>query len=96
MHKRIVELHIEELILHGFPRNERYSIGEAIEADLTRLFTEQGIPQLFSAGGSIPTLNAGTINLNSRPRAVSIGNNIASAVYKGFTDGRSGNAQNEK
>ena len=96
MHKRIVELHIEELILHGFPRHERYSIGEAIEMELTRLFAEQGIPSLFSAGGSIESLNAGTINLNPKTKPINVGKNIAGTVYKGFTDDRTGSSQNGK
>jgi hypothetical protein len=42
-----INLHIEELILHGFAREERYAIGEALQNELQRLFTTQGLPQSF-------------------------------------------------
>ena len=37
-----IELHIEELVLHGFSPRDRDAIGEAVQRELTRLFVEQG------------------------------------------------------
>ena len=31
-----VELHIEELVLHGFPPRDRARIGDAVQAELDR------------------------------------------------------------
>ena len=36
-----LNLHIEELVLHGFAPGDRYRIGEAVQQELTRLFAEQ-------------------------------------------------------
>ncbi len=30
-----IELHIEELVLHGFSPNDRHAIGEAVQRELT-------------------------------------------------------------
>ncbi|MBD0326005.1 MAG: hypothetical protein ICV68_06225, partial [Pyrinomonadaceae bacterium] len=47
-----IELHIEELILHGFERRDRYAIADAFERELSRLlseqFAEQGLPSSLS------------------------------------------------
>jgi hypothetical protein len=32
-----VEIHIEELVLHGFPRRGGYAVGEAVRRELARL-----------------------------------------------------------
>lgn len=38
-----VELHIEQLVLHGFAPSDRYRIGAAIQQELARLLAQQGI-----------------------------------------------------
>ncbi len=48
-----VDLHIEELVLHGFSPGDRFRIGEAVELELTRLITEQGIPSSLSRDGEV-------------------------------------------
>ena len=45
-----IELHIEELVLHGFEPGDRHRIGEAIERELARLFAEQGTPPSLAQG----------------------------------------------
>ena len=39
-----IELHIEELVLHGFAPADRYRIGDTVQRELTRLLAEQGMP----------------------------------------------------
>ena len=48
-----IELHIEELVLHGFSPGDRYRIGEAVEQELTRLLADRGVPQSLAEGGEI-------------------------------------------
>ena len=45
-----IELHIEELVLHGFAPKDRYTIGEAVQRELSRLFAEQGVHSSLSRG----------------------------------------------
>jgi len=77
-----IELHIEELVLHGFSPHQRYDIAGAVEAELTRLFTEQGIPASLKSAVNAPSLNAGTFNMNKENAGKTIGNKVAGSVYK--------------
>jgi hypothetical protein len=78
-----IELHIEELVLHGFSPRERYAIGEAIQSELTRLFTEQGIhPSLRQ--GRIARLDGGSIQVKQGTKADAIGKQVAQSVYGGM------------
>jgi len=43
----VVELHIEELVLHGFRSGDRFHIGDALERELVRLLGKQGLPAPF-------------------------------------------------
>ncbi len=78
-----VELYIEELILEGFSPGDRYSIGEAVERELTRLLSEQGMPRLFSQNGNLAQLDAGIIRVSSGDRAETIGRQVGQAIYQG-------------
>jgi hypothetical protein len=80
-----VELHIEELVLHGFPPGDRHRIAQAVQQELTRLFTEQGVPASFTLGGNSDRLEGGTFNMAPNARAQVIGNDIAQSVYTGLT-----------
>jgi hypothetical protein len=77
-----VELHIEELVLHGFPPGDRYRIGEAVERELSRLFAEHGVPPSLERGGEVPSLNAGAFELQPGLRAEVIGVRAAQAAYR--------------
>ena len=58
-----VELHIEELVLHGFPTRDRYGIAEAIQRELTRLLIEHGVPEALRQGGDVARLNGGSFEV---------------------------------
>src|SRR3712207_3298477 len=55
-----IELHIEELVLHGFAPGDRYRIGEAVQRELARLFAEQGVPPSLVGGGEVAHLDGGS------------------------------------
>ncbi len=78
-----IELHIEELVLHGFAPGDRYRIAEAVEAELTRLFAEQGTPQPLSNGGEIERMDGGTFEMTHSSKPEVIGAQVARAVYGG-------------
>jgi hypothetical protein len=79
-----VELHIEELVLHGFVPSNRYRIGEAVERELTSLFTEQGVPPWVAQGGEAERLDGRTFELKTSSTAEAIGTQVAQAVYEGL------------
>ena len=39
-----IEVHIEELVLHGFDPRARWTIGDALETELRGLLVERGLP----------------------------------------------------
>ena len=84
MRPKNIELHIEELVLEGFEQVDRYRIAEAVERELTHLFTERGIQPSLAGGGEINYLDGGAFQIapNSRPEA--IGAKVAQAVYGGL------------
>lgn len=76
-----VRVHIEELVLHGFPANSRYSIGDATQRELTRLLTERGVPQRMAEPGETARINAGSFQVRQGARPNVIGALVANAVY---------------
>lgn len=85
--KRVVppnlNLHIEELVLHGFALGDRYLIGEAVHQELTRLFAEQGVPPSLAQGGEIERLDGGGFEMTGM-NAGAIGVRIAQSIYGGI------------
>lgn len=80
--KQIIEINIDSLTLHGISPHDKYGIADAVQTELTRLFTERGLPASFNSGVSIPVMNAGSFNLHENALAADTGNNIAGVVYK--------------
>jgi hypothetical protein len=79
-----VELHIEELVLHGFAPGDRYQIGDTVQNELTRLFAEQGAPGWLSQGGEVERLDGGTFGMAPGSKAETVGAQVAQAVYTGL------------
>jgi hypothetical protein len=79
-----VELHIEELVLHGFSPGDRHRIGEAVQHELTRLLTEEATPPALAKSAAIDRLNGGTFQTTSVPRPEATGAQVARAVFRGL------------
>jgi hypothetical protein len=79
-----VELHIEQLVLHGFAPGDRRSIQEAVQIELERLFTERGLPPSLAQSGEHPRMDAGEFRLAAHSRAETVGRQIARTLYEGF------------
>lgn len=84
MRPRNIELHIEELVLHGFAPGDRYRIGAGVEAELARLFAEQGSLPSLAQGGEVAYLDAGAFEAAPGSRAEAIGIQVARAVFEGL------------
>jgi hypothetical protein len=81
MKPREIEVHIEELILHGFEPAHRCGIGDALQRQLDRLLTAKGIPSLWLS--SPPRIVARTISSAGLTKPAQAGAEIAGAVYQG-------------
>lgn len=81
MKPREIEVHIEELILHGFDPRVRWQVGDALENELRGLLAERGLPPAWRA--SRAGIDAGGIASPGRTKPASLGARIAGAVYHG-------------
>jgi hypothetical protein len=81
-----VRVYIDRLILDGLPIN--YSQGPlvqaGVEAELTRLFTENGFAENLQTGGAVPSVRADGIQLTSENSPARLGAQIAGSVYSGI------------
>jgi hypothetical protein len=80
-----IELHIEELVLHGFGPGDRYRLAEAVEHELVRLFAEQGLPPSLAQVAEVAQLDAGAFKLSSAATAEAVGAQVAHQVYGGLS-----------
>lgn len=83
--KQNIELHIEELVLHGFSHSDRYRIGAAVELELSRLFTVQCTPSLLLKGGGYTHLDCGAFEIEPGSKPETIGAQVARALYGGLS-----------
>ena len=79
-----VELHIEELVLHGFPAADRQALAHEVTAELTRLLTERGVPQALAADATMVSIPGGSFTVTPTATARSHGAQIAQAIYDGM------------
>ncbi|HEX8237089.1 MAG TPA: hypothetical protein VF600_14115 [Abditibacteriaceae bacterium] len=80
-----IELHIEELVLHGFSPSDRIAIGMAVEHELARLFAERGVSSSLAQGGEMARLNAGAFQVAPGARSDTIGTQVAQSVHRGLS-----------
>lgn len=77
-----VELHIEELMLRGFPPSDRFHISEALQQELMRLITEQGLPGLMSNPVNMERLDGGTSKIATGAKPQAIGALLAQRLHQ--------------
>jgi hypothetical protein len=77
-----IDLHIEELVLHGFAPSDRHHIADAVEGELERLFVEQWASPLLMGEIEAEHLDGGTFEMTHGAKAGAIGAQIAQAVYR--------------
>lgn len=79
-----VELHIDELVLNGFDPVHRHQVGDAIERELTRLFSEAEISSAITRGLETQHIDGGTLEMEPKLGATDIGKRVARAIYGGL------------
>lgn len=78
----VIEIHIEELILHGFNSSDRFRIGDAMQGALHRLIAAQSLPALFGKQAAIERLDAGQFKVAPGAGPQSIGDQLAQSVHQ--------------
>ncbi len=85
-----IELHIEELVIHGFEPNDCEQLASAVESELARLLTERGIQQSLTDGIEIERLHGGAFRIKQDEPSTSVGQHLAGAIYSGINGGKRG------
>lgn len=81
--KRVV-VHIENLVLKGFRYEDRYTIGAALEAELSRMLATPDAAQRITEFGNMPRMRIGNVAIGSNaPQQV--GAETARAIGRGLT-----------
>jgi hypothetical protein len=83
-----INLHIERLILDGLllERSQGPHVQAAVEAELARLLTTNGLGEQFQSGGAMPSVRAAGIQLENGSSSIEIGQQIAQSVYHGISN----------
>ena len=81
-----INVHIERLILDGLPitYSQRPLVQAAVEAELVRLLMADGLAPRLQAGGAMPYVPGGSVQLTSDGSPTQLGQQIAQAVYGGI------------
>lgn len=84
-----IQLHIERLVLDGLPmeRAQGPLVRAALEAELARLLTENGLGAALASGGAMPSVPASAMHLASAGNPSDLGIGIARSVYGGIGRG---------
>jgi hypothetical protein len=88
-HAGSIELYIDQLVLHGFPRADRHRIGEAIRLELLKQLGMRGLPDALARQDPVSRLNAGAIQVQPGGNPENIGMQVAQAVYGSVVGGPS-------
>ena len=79
---RAVEVHIEELVLHGFAPGDRYAIAEAVQHELAQLIGEGQLPVSHGNPVALAQIDAGAFQVKAGSKPASSGTQIARSVFR--------------
>ncbi|KYC37276.1 hypothetical protein WA1_47535 [Scytonema hofmannii PCC 7110] len=81
-----IHINIERLILDGVTVShaQRPLLQAALEKELGRLLATGGLGAEFLAGGAVPSVSAGNIQITPDSNYTQMGQQIAQAVYRGI------------
>lgn len=82
--KREVNLHIGELVLHGFAPGDGGRIALAVRRELARRFRQSGIPESAGNPSTLASLDAGTIHIPAGAAPRMTGTRIGASIHRGF------------
>ena len=84
MKPKTINLRIDKLVLDGFDGMNRRQLSAAVQTELHRLITSQGIHSSLHQSARIEQVNAMPITISGTLRERSLGNKIATSVYRGM------------
>jgi hypothetical protein len=82
-----ITLHIEKLVLSGFPPGSKHAIGDAVQSELMRLLHEGGFANAATRSGLPVDVVGGTFTLPAHPDPRATGIGIARRVHAAVNEG---------
>ena len=86
-----LELHIDELVLHGFSPADRHGIADAVRAELERRLAGVGAEQLGTladpSGAPIDRIDAGSLRVTEPTRPAAVGTQVGGALADALAGG---------
>ncbi|MBR8839567.1 MAG: hypothetical protein DSM106950_37595 [Stigonema ocellatum SAG 48.90 = DSM 106950] len=81
-----INIDIEKLVFEGMAisPSQRRLLQGAVEAELGRLMATVGIPDKWKAGGVVPQVPSGGIQLKPGTNPTLMGQQIAQGIYRGM------------
>lgn len=85
-----IRLHIERLVVDGFglQHGDGRAVKFAMESELSRLLTANGLHHELQQGGAVPQVRAPGMQVGSKPSPRQLGTQIARSVYGGIGKGK--------
>jgi hypothetical protein len=80
-----IDVRIDELLVHGIEVADRFYLADAVQGELMRILSEQGWPAHLRNTSTRDRLTGGAFSLEGVSSSRMIGNQIARAVYRGFS-----------
>jgi hypothetical protein len=84
VNRAMIDVHIEELVLHGFEASKRYEIADALTRELARALAGDRLPRLLRADGRIESLDGGSFRMAAGAKPKRTGAKMAEQVYEGL------------
>jgi hypothetical protein len=82
---RTVRVHIERLVLDNVRSSDGPRVAAAVQQELTRLFSQQGVPPSMLGGGAMASVDAGSFRQTPTAKPVATGTQAARSIYRGLT-----------
>ena len=81
--KRNIDLHIEELVLDGFPAQDASRIASVVQGELERVLSQGNIPENIT-NGNITQIDGGTVRIRPGASPEMTGKQVAQNLYRGL------------
>jgi hypothetical protein len=88
---RAIEVQIDELVLRGFARADRYAIGDALSSEIQRLLAGVDEQPFLRQSTDRPVLDAGRVALAPNADPAAVGAQVGQAIHTSLNQTKKGN-----
>ncbi|MFP2930340.1 hypothetical protein ACLESO_35120 [Pyxidicoccus sp. 3LG] len=79
-----IEIHIEELVLHGVDVADRHALAEALQRELQALVASEGIQTLMSDPDRFSRWSPGPLTVEPGMKSEQLGSQLARTLHGGW------------